>query len=292
LELLPAPTIHWRSKLKILVVEAIPEADRIGPASRAGWSIAREQLAEAPNAICDFVEVRSIADIRRALDQTAYNVLVLSAHGVKRGNQTGLEVGDSIMLGSEIDRLPPLVCLSACQVSPRGGGTVNVTDLMLRHGAIAILGTLIPVDVVRNSLLMVRFFLYIAEALNGNRPANNRINTSWHWVQASNAINDIVDGNAAFRRWAHNRNSGTSVIHEFMNNRSRGRLSLANIYKDSEELLKEIGRDLGDEKIVKAWLSHGYIPESLFYVMLGQPERLVLYDEEFARMEDRYMWQE
>ena len=288
LELAPVPTIHWRGKLTVLVVEAIPSSDPVGRASRHGWVLAQEYLTEAPNAICDIVEVQSIAEINRALEHTKYDVLVLSAHGVRRGNYTCLAIGNDLLFGDEIDKLPPLVCLSACQVSPRGRGTVNVTDLMLRHGALAILGTLIPVDVRRNALLMVRFFINAAEALRGARP-DGRVDTSWNWTQASNAVNDIVNANAAIREWAHEHSQGCSVIEEFMNNKSRDRLRLAHIYKDSEELLIEIGRDLGDDRRVRAWLAGGYLPESLFYVMLGWPERLVFYDEDLAQAEDAYL---
>jgi hypothetical protein len=288
LELAPAPTIHWRGKLKVLVVEAISANEPVGRASRHGWALAQEYLADVPNTLCDVVEVRSIAEISRALERAKYDVLVLSAHGIRQGNQTGLAVGEDLLFGHEINELPPLVCLSACQVSPRGSGTVNVTDLMFRHGALAIIGTLIPVDVQRNALLMVRFFVNAAEALRGARP-DGRVDTAWSWVQASNAVNDIVNSNAVFQKWAHNRTQGRSVIEEFMNSRSRDRLRLAHIYKDSEEVLIEIGRDLGDDRRVRAWLAGGYLPESLFYVMLGWPERLVFYDEDFAQAEDAYL---
>lgn len=70
-------------------------------------------------------------------------------------------------------QVSPVVLLSACHVSPRGLGASSVTDMLLRAGVKAILGTLIPVDVKRNALLTGRLFSYISEALAGNRRAHN-----------------------------------------------------------------------------------------------------------------------
>ena len=59
------------------------------------------------------------------------------------------------------DMMPPVVILSACYVAPRGSGAVSITDLLLREGAVAVLGTQVPVDVYHNAVLMTRFFYYI-----------------------------------------------------------------------------------------------------------------------------------
>jgi hypothetical protein len=58
-------------------------------------------------------------------------------------------------------------------VSPRGLGTVNVTDLLFRYGAYAILATLVPIDVRRNATLMVELFTrknLVPDAQNGAVP--------------------------------------------------------------------------------------------------------------------------
>ena len=64
-----------------------------------------------------------------------------------------------------------------------------------------------------------------------------------------------------------------------MLDRSRGRLRLNHIYQDTEAVLRDIAKDRGILDRFNAWMrSQGYLPESLFYVVLGYPERIVFYD--------------
>ena len=159
---------------------------------------------------------------------------------------------------------------------------------MLREGASVVLGTLVPIDVRKNMLLMVRFFVYIAEAIEGRHPKGD-LASIWHHVQVSNAVNDIVISNKYFHYWANDNSTGESIIEEFMRKRSVGNLSFNNIYKDTEKILLNIARERGVENKVNSWLSSpGYIPESLFYVMIGWPERIWLYDKDLE--EARKEW--
>jgi len=52
---------------------------------------------------------------------------------------------------------------------------------------------------------------------------------------------------------------------------------LRNIYRDTERVLGEIADDLGMGSKVRNWFQRpGYVPESLFYVFAGKPERIYL----------------
>lgn len=282
------PTHYLKDRLKILIIECIPRDDPIGQLSRIGWRIGIEILLTVSNVECRTVETDTVDDIKTALREGTYDILVMSAHGYTDGNIAGIRCGDRMVFCEEIGPLPVIVCLSACQVTPRGKGTVNITDLMLREGAHVVLGTLMPVDVRKNSILMVRFFVYIAEALEGRHPEGN-LASLWHFVQMSNAINDIVSGNQSFLDWAHDKNSGISVIDEFMHKRSVGRLSRSNIYEDTETILLDIARERGMDNKVRSWLSSpGYIPESLFYVMIGWPERIWFFDADLNEARRRF----
>ena len=77
-------------------------------------------------------------------------------------------------------------------------------------------------------------------------------------------------------KWAHRGPREESVLHEFMMLRSEGRLRRTHIFEDTEEVLLEIARDRKVEKKVRAWLTRGYVKESLFYAALGWPERITL----------------
>ncbi|MFI5913385.1 CHAT domain-containing protein, partial [Dactylosporangium sp. NPDC051541] len=205
--------------------------------------------------------------------------LVISAHGalVREQNLAGLRVGDEVLMGPGLGPLPPVVILSACHTAPRGAGTVSVTDLLLREGAIAVLGTQVPVDVRRNAMLMMRFFLYIAEVLAG-REQHSTLLDVWHRVQTSNAINDVLDGGRLLREWGLNpAASGSPVLVEFMATRAAGQLRAGHIYADTERVLAEIADDQGIGGRVRNWFQRpGYVPESLFYAFAGRPDRIHL----------------
>lgn len=139
------------------------------------------------------------------------------------------------------------------------------------------LGTQVPVDVQRNSLLMMRFFLYMAEVMAGREQYSNLLEI-WHHVQTSNAVHDILTGNRLLQAWGSSpAPNGVSIIAEFTQHRAPGRLRMTNVYRDSEDLLAEIADEQGMGARVRNWFrSPGYIPESLFYIFAGRPERIYL----------------
>jgi hypothetical protein len=125
---------------------------------------------------------------------------------------------------------------------------------------------------------MTRFFTYLAAGMIGELPLRT-VQDAWHHTIVTNAVNDIVDGNAKMRAWAHEGRQDQTVIHEFMTKRSVGRIRGTHVYTDSEEILLEIARDRGIETRFLEWMRHpGYVPESLFYAVLGWPERILLKD--------------
>jgi hypothetical protein len=285
-ELTTVPTLHLRGRLNVLVAECIPMTDIVGRLSRTAWTLATDMLSSAPSARVRIVDVNSLPELLRHVREERYDVLVLSAHGHVAGGRAGLVIGQDFVVDQDLGQLPMIVCLSACQVAPRGQGTVNITDLMMRHGALAVIGTLVPVDVRRNATLMVRFFVYLAEALKGEA-AETTLDAVWHFVQMSNAVNDVLAGNPQLSRWAHGGPFEQTVLKEFMDVRSVGRIRPGHVYADTEVVLSEIARDRGIGAKFDAWMRNpGYLPESLFYVVVGWPERIYLNDRRWAELED------
>jgi hypothetical protein len=279
-ELAYVPAIDLTAHLRVLVAECIPVDDPVGPASRAGWRVAADHVRTAGERITmDIVETLSVDALRGAIADNRPDVLIISAHGVlaREHNIAGLKVGTDVLLGPGFGPLPPVVILSACHVAPRGAGTVSVTDLLLREGAVAVLGTQVPVDVTRNAMLMMRFLLYITEVLAGREDHSTLLDV-WHRVQTSNAVNDVLSGSPSLHRWGRSpAASGLPVIQEFMAVRSTGQLRRGHIYADTERILAEIadGQDIGAR--VRNWFRRpGYVPESLFYVFAGRPDRIYL----------------
>lgn len=279
-ELTYVPRIDLSERVKVLVTECIPATDPVGALSRLGWATAGEMLAcDAGDRIAvDRVEASSTDELRAAITAYRPHILIISAHGVLAGNAAGLSIGGRVVLGPELGPLPPVVILSACHTAPRGAGTISVADLLLRQGAIAVLGTQVPVDVGRNTILSARFLVNIAEVLEGRGDFGDNLLEVWRHVQSGNAVNDILSGNPMLQAWGASQGpSGQPVLVEFMSERSIGRLSAGDIYNATETVLGEIADEMGLGDRVRNWFRNpGYVPESLFYSFAGSPDRVHL----------------
>jgi len=265
---------------RVLVAECIPAADAVGRLSRMGWTLAREMFrVSGTGGSLDLADTPSIEALRDAIAREQPDILVISAHGTMDSTRqlAGLVIGNEVCLGPGLGPLPPVVILSACNTAGRGVGAINVADLLLREGAVAILGAQVPVDVRRNSMLMVRLFVYMAEVLAG-REQHQTLLDAWHRVQGSNAVNDILSSSARLSEWGRSLSrSGRPVVQEFMMVRSQDRLRKGHVYRDTEDVLLE----LADEQGQRSWLqstlrSQSYLPESAFYVFVGRPDRIYL----------------
>lgn len=136
---------------------------------------------------------------------------------------------------------------------------------------------------------MVRFFIYIAEALNGDFSLRS-IDEVWRHTATSNAVLDVTLGAPKVEGWMWKEWKGRYGIKEFMESRSvGGRLRNSHVYADTEEIMQEMADERGKGPAFKAWLTNqGYVPESIFYVFLGYPERFVLCDKEFEKARSWY----
>ncbi|WP_229075166.1 CHAT domain-containing protein [Actinoplanes sp. DH11] len=274
--------IDLSGKIRILVVECISTSDPVGAISRNAWRSVEQKVLGADSGIkFERRDVGSASEFRDALTAVAPDILIISAHGGvdPTGQIAGLHVGRDFVAGPGLGPLPPVVLLSACSTAPRGASAISITDLLFREGAVAILGTQVPVDVRHNAILMTRFFVYLAEVRSGRRDFPTLLEV-WHHVQSSNAVNDIMGGSSSLRSWLLGAGpSGKPVLQEFMDTRSRGRLRSTHIYEDTEKVLGDIAEDQGRRSQVENWFRRpGYVPESLFYVLAGRPERIYFRD--------------
>jgi hypothetical protein len=288
LELGGSPGIVLSQSCRILVAECIPISDPVGVMSRQGWDVSESYFArQGPPVELRRVETLSVEALRAAVGEHAPDILVISAHGslLHDSNVATIIIGKDRCLGPELGSLPPVVILSSCYTAPRGAAVVSIADLLLRQGALAVLGTQVPVDVAHNAMLMVRFFVYIGEVLLG-RESHNNLLEAWHRTQASNAVNDVLQGSPGLQRWGmSSAASGRSVLVEFMSHRSTGRLRHGNVYADTEEVLGEIADAMGSGEQVRNWFRRpGYVPESLFYLFIGRPD-IIYFNDPFKDAE-------
>ena len=236
-------------------------------------------------------ETLTISDLKKFIaDNMDADILHISGHGYydRRSNMAGLMVGNEFWMADENDyKVPPVVILSACHVSPRGSGTVNVADMFMRAGAEAVLGTFIPIDAKRNMVLVNRLYRYIAEAQKGSAQYKT-LSEAWSGLVATNAIHEIAETSKKFFEWIWGINSkGKIRMMDFMMERSVGRLYGSTMYADTILIVKEMLHEEGlDGKFDDVLNQENYFPESFFYQWVGFPENIFLYNEVFAETID------
>jgi hypothetical protein len=283
LELIPPQPRYLGSGFSVIVAECLSDADPVRRISEVAWRLQIDLLRrQTIGAIeCRYEVVKSVDQLRALLRRDRADILVISAHGVyeRFGKVAGIEMESGPVLELDVE-LPPVVLFSACHVAPRGAGAVSVADLAFRFGAIAVLGTLFPVRADHNAMLMTRLFTYICESLQRRGELCDLSEIASH-VLSTNAVIDVVYGCKRARQWAHRPgpNGRPAPLTEFMLDRSQGRLLPGQTYAQTELVLLEIARDhgLSTESWLRQYLnSTGYVPESLFYVLLGRPEQVIV----------------
>lgn len=282
------PQLYLGKGCKVLIAECLGKSDRIRPLSDSAWELFQENSKNYNDFNVIYSEIDSIENLKSFISHhNDADILIISAHGcyVKESNLAGLIIGKEIWIGSDNDfSVPPIVFLSSCHVSPRGAGSVNITDLLSRAGAITVLGSFIPVDVRRNALLMGRLFVYMQEAQVGNKQYNTLID-AWTGVVATNAVNEILASSDKLLNWGMSRGKdGTIPFHQFTMKESIGRLRGKHAYEDTISILREIAKKDNMVNYLDSVISSkGYFPESFFYQMVGHPENIFLYNEAFER---------
>ena len=217
-------------------------------------------------------------------DNADADILYISAHGHydRNKNMAGIMVGNQFWMADKNIQTPPIVILSACHTAPRGFGCITIADMFLRCGALAVLGTFIPVNASSNMILMTRLFTYIAEAQNKNKQYKT-LSDAWSGIVASNAIHELMGRSERFKFWMHSvGKNGKARIVDFQLYRCVGRLRPTHIYSDTINIVKEMLAEEGMQgKFDNILSQNDYFPESIFYQFLGSPENVFLYNEIF-----------
>jgi len=268
------------NNVRVVVLECLSKDDPIFRISEQGWKHASRIINGHKNSSFQYKLTETKSELLANLSARDYDIVVISAHGTynRDANSTGIVVGNEIFRGNEIDFFAPLVILSCCSASPRADGAINVGDLLLRSGAISVLSTMIPVDVRENSVLMVRYFVYIIESILGNEP-HLTILDAWHRTVAGNAFNDILNSSEWLREFRMMKVNQMSVVEYFMTVKSKNRVTLANVYEDSIAVLSDIAGEIGPKTKAKfdaVIANQGVVPHSIFYQFLGYPESVYL----------------
>ena len=287
-EILRKNQMYLGDHCKIAVAECIPNDEEnkfVYPMSKEVCNVLEQQQKEYPALSVISEQINNVASMKRFIaDNRDADILYISAHGHydRSKNIAGIMIGSEFWMANEDLDIPPIVILSACHTSPRGLGCVTIADMFLRNGALAVLGTFIPVNAHRNLILMTRLFTYIAEAQNKNAQYKT-LADAWSGIVASNAIHELMAASPRFRKWMYGKNkSGKVRAVEFQLERCLGRLRSTHIYSDTIKIIKEMLAEEGMEgKFGNILDENDYFPESFFYQFLGSPENIFLYNEIF-----------
>ncbi|HCW54753.1 MAG TPA: hypothetical protein DG753_13690 [Clostridium sp.] len=277
-------------KCKVIIAECLDENDDVRKWSNIAWRTLLNDSKKYKGIDVFYSQINSIEELKHFTKENKdSDILIISSHGFydKKNNCSGLCIGKKHWLADDDDlEVPPIVMLSACHVSPRGFGAVSVADLLLRSGAKTVLGTFVPVNVIKNAILMNRLFVYINEAQKGSKQYRTLLD-AWTGVVSTNAINEILSSSPKLKAWAYRkRKNGKIPLVEFEQEKCKNRLRTDNIYEDTTKVLREmLMEDRMDEYFDSLLSSTGYYPESIFYQLIGYPENVFLYNEYFDNID-------
>ncbi|MGG2028089.1 SEC-C metal-binding domain-containing protein [Gottfriedia sp. S16(2024)] len=264
---------------KILILECLSENDHIRKYSDLGWSIMREQLSENKLVTIYYEVVNSKKELEdKIITYQNIDFLIISAHGTyNHEGVSGLVVGGEFWFPEPTLKVPPVVILSACHVATKGRGNYTINDALLNAGAIAVLGTLIPVNVIENAGLTQRLFLYISETLQGLHDCLD-LAEAWKRVINMNISFSILNSTKKLANWSLTKNVENLTPYEkyFEMMRKEGEKP-GGIHLQTVDILKEIADEFEMKEYLEIVLERsGYISESIFYIFSGYPEKILI----------------
>ena len=273
---------------KIAIAECIPNDESnkyIYQASECLLGLLKSMQRHAKSLEISHKHISDIPTMLKFINDNAdADILYISAHGYynRSKNMAGIMVGDQFWMASEGVQTPPVVILSSCHTAPRGFGCISIADMFLRCGAIAVLGTFIPVNAQSNLLLMLRLFTYVVEAQHKNKQYKT-LSDAWSGIVATNAIHELMAKSEKFKIWMHSvGKNGKPRIMDFQLERCVGRLRPTHIYSDTITIIKDMLLEEGMQgKFDNILSQNDYFPESVFYQLIGSPENIFLYNEIF-----------
>ena len=279
-ELPKHPSIYLGGPFKIAVAECVEKDDPVRKYCDRFTCQLRNMVQSETDVFFASEEICSLEQFKTFLSRHRdAQILLISAHGVynERNNMAGISIGNEIWMADDNDiHVPPVVLLSTCHNMPRGYGAVSVGDLFLRAGALAVLGTFIPVGVYRNAILFTRLFANMFEVRHGWSHMRT-LDEIWQHTVASNAVHEIINSSPLLDRWFNTPRNGVTPNEEFKMHRSIGRLRITCVYKDTEQLLREMAyKDHIGHQFDAVINSSSYFPESVFYQLIGTPENVFL----------------
>jgi hypothetical protein len=131
---------------------------------------------------------------------------------------------------------------------------------------------MVPVDVSHNGRLFMRLLIYMNEAREGRKLLRTFADV-WHEVIVTHHVFDIL--HSVSRTTAARDLDVEALRLRFMTTplATRG----THTYQDALARLEEIADEFGQKQAFKRAIGeNGFLPESLFYMVIGWPEKIAL----------------
>lgn len=188
-------------------------------------------------------------------------MLILSAHdSYDENGVAGIIINNEIWLPDVETRGPLIVILNACHVAVKGDGNYTISEAFFRCGALATLGTLIPVGVKKNAILMQQI-IYISEVLNG-KYAFRILSEAWFNPINHGIVTEVLAMPPKLERWflTPRESDGRLPAQDYHNKAEKIRIKRGNFHKETIKLLLSIAeKDQMDEYLKEELDSKGYI---------------------------------
>jgi hypothetical protein len=273
---------YLQGGFRVLIAECIHPADPAFRASFESWLALRYQVARLPEVEVQISVVTSLDQFNGVLEATRPDILIISAHGTfdATSNQSELVIGNDRFAGYELVFMPRVVVLSACDTIQRASGAFSIIDVLLMAGAEVVLGAMIPVRVGHTGSLLGRLFGLMVAAIKGDLEAET-LRDVWHLTHRSNVVADIVQCDPLLTAWGLRYwDEISDLVIEW---EEQGRMTMRHVVRDSQLLLREFAEQCGIGDHYTTAVENKYVPESIFYMLCGRPERVVLRnDAEYA----------
>ncbi len=233
-------------------------------------------LGDSPNQIdvC-FVDVGTREQFVEAINKSTAPILIFDGHGTHLADDIGtLGVGDGLdvwRLKGELNRIPPIVVLSACDTHPLNGSHATVANGFLALGTRTVLATNSPVDGLEAGRFAARLIFRVAEYL----PAILAHVPTLRWSQVLTGllrmsyITDIVQ--AALEEGLIDESGYRQIS-------TRANIRISFFRKDwFFSFLEDLSASTGlPVDALKAMLRRLALTQTLRYVPLGNPESIII----------------
>ncbi len=229
-----------------------------------------------------FEDVNTTDDIMRCVQKHHPTILVFDMHGQHRDGATFLVLGGKKWDGRfpvGYFGLPPIVIHSTCSSVLSSNTYTNVSSRALQHGAVTVIGTLIPVDAAQSAILMWRLlhriYAYIPIRLRGGTYFE-RWNVIWSGMMKMGYTRDITEH--LIRNNLLDQDARLIGIATNLNiNREVGNTSAW-----WQAFITTLAtRTKRSSAWVRAFIwKNLYFTESCAYTLMGSPENIFLFDPE------------